>query len=89
MCSASAPCGYGQTCTSGTCVNTSWLNPSATVCLACHDEQDAYAHTQLNTWTGPSGPVETCGVCHGQGAQFAVDVVHNITDPYVPPYPRE
>ena len=88
-CSASAPCGYGQSCSSAVCVNDSWLVPSATVCLACHDSADAYAHTQLNTWNGPSGPVETCDVCHGAGSAFSVDQVHNITDPYVPPYPRE
>ncbi len=88
-CSTTAPCGYGQTCTNALCVNTSWLAPSATVCLACHDTEDAFGHTQLNTWAGPTGPVETCDVCHGTGAQFAVDLVHNITDPYVPPYARE
>ena len=89
VCSEAAPCGYGQTCTSGACVNTSWLAPSATVCLACHDAADAFAHTQLNTYASPTGPVETCTVCHGTGAAFAVDVVHNITSPYVPPYSRE
>lgn len=88
-CSSAAPCGYGQTCTGGACVNTAWLEPSATVCLSCHDTEDAFAHTQLNTWAGTSPPVETCGVCHGQGAQFSVDAVHEITNPYVPPYPRE
>jgi OmcA/MtrC family decaheme c-type cytochrome len=88
-CSNAAPCGYGQSCQAGKCVNTSWLEPSTAVCTSCHDEDDAVGHTQLNTWTSPGGPVETCGVCHGPGAQFAVDVVHNITSPYVPPYTRE
>jgi hypothetical protein len=69
-------------------VNTAWQQPSATACLSCHDADDAFGHAALNTWNSPSGPVETCDVCHGQGAQFAVDVVHNITTPYVPPYGR-
>ncbi len=88
-CSASAPCAYGQTCVNKACVNTAWLAPSTAVCLACHDTEDAHGHAQLNTWMSPSGPVETCDVCHGTGSQFAVDKVHNITTPYVPPYSRE
>jgi hypothetical protein len=33
--------------------------------------------------------VESCAVCHGTGAILPVAEVHNITSPYVPPYPRE
>jgi OmcA/MtrC family decaheme c-type cytochrome len=89
-CSASAPCGVGQSCQGGTCVNTAWLNPSKRVCTSCHDEDAVFGHAALQTWIDPSGnPVETCETCHGPDAAFAVDKVHAIRDPYVPPYPRE
>ncbi len=88
-CSASAPCGVGQSCIGGTCVNRAWVVPSGRVCLSCHDSADAYGHAALNTWQSPSGPVETCDVCHGESGQFSVESVHNITAPYVPPYARE
>jgi hypothetical protein len=87
-CSASKPCGVGQRCTGGTCQNVAWLQPSATVCLSCHDEDSVFGHAALQTWMSPDGPVETCETCHGEGAAFSVDKVHNISNPYVPPYPR-
>jgi len=43
------------------------------------DENDPYG----------SSTVVTCKVCHGSGAEFAPDKVHNISNPYKPPYPRE
>jgi hypothetical protein len=90
VCSAAAPCGVGQTCQGGTCVNTAWLSPSKRVCTSCHDEDAVFGHAALQTWLDPSGnPVETCDTCHGPDAAFAVDKVHAISDPYVPPYPRE
>ena len=88
-CSTSAPCGIGQECQSGKCVNRAWVKPSALVCLSCHDEDDAFGHAALNTWQSSSGPVETCDVCHGESGQFAVEKMHNVTNPYVPPYARE
>ncbi len=33
--------------------------------------------------------METCTVCHGKGGEFAASKVHAISNPYVPPYPRE
>jgi OmcA/MtrC family decaheme c-type cytochrome len=88
-CSASAPCGVGQECIGGTCVNRAWTQPSTRVCTSCHDDAATYAHTQLNTWTDPTGQaIETCAVCHGDGAQFSVESVHGVAAPYVPPYPR-
>jgi hypothetical protein len=90
QCSAAAPCGAGQACQAGTCVNVAWKQPSARVCTSCHDEDSAFGHAALQTWIDPSGnPVETCETCHGEDAAFAVDKVHNISDPYVPPYSRE
>jgi OmcA/MtrC family decaheme c-type cytochrome len=92
-CSATAPCAFGQTCSSaGKCTNVAWLAPTARACITCHDEADDFAHAALNTFTPTGGqPIETCNVCHGQGAQFAVDVMHNITTLYSThlAYPRE
>ena len=77
--------------TSGT-----WMTePSRLACSACHDTDAAIGHTTLMTsdptpadpWSGDE--METCQVCHGAGRDFSVDKVHEITDPYVPPYPRE
>ncbi|HMK73419.1 MAG TPA: hypothetical protein VK454_08760, partial [Myxococcaceae bacterium] len=76
-------------CTSGRCTNTGWQTPTATVCLSCHDAADAYGHAQANTATIGGVQVEACDVCHGVGKTFSVSTMHNITSPYVPPYPRE
>jgi OmcA/MtrC family decaheme c-type cytochrome len=89
-CSATQPCGVGQTCTGGTCVNTAWLTPSTRVCTACHDEASVFGHAAINTWTDSNGVVvETCDTCHGPDADFSVAKVHQIAAPYVPPYNRE
>jgi hypothetical protein len=45
------------------------------VCGACHDSAAAGAHIELETT--PEG-VEACAVCHGPGAQLAVDRVHRV-----------
>jgi hypothetical protein len=92
-CSAATDCGYGQSCVSGKCQNTAWLNPTARACITCHDAADSAAHAAASTYV-PSGgatPIESCPICHGPGAQFAVDVVHNITTQYPVhlAYPRE
>ncbi|MGZ3443204.1 MAG: multiheme c-type cytochrome, partial [Polyangia bacterium] len=90
MCSATKPCGIGQACVAGTCSNVAWLAPSARVCTSCHDDASTAGHAAINTWTDPDGNVvETCETCHGTDAEFSVDKVHNISNPYVPPYPRE
>jgi len=49
--------------------------PIQDACLACHDAADAAGHAQLNT---TADGVETCGVCHGEGAAFAVSALHAI-----------
>jgi hypothetical protein len=76
--------------------NAAWAEePSRLACLACHDGDAAIAHGTLMTldptpddaWNGDEQ--ESCEVCHGGGADFAVQEVHRISDPYVPPYPRE
>jgi OmcA/MtrC family decaheme c-type cytochrome len=75
--------------------NPSWSEkPSRLACLACHDGDDAKAHGQLMTadptpldpWNGDEK--ESCPVCHEDGADFSVANMHNITNPYKPPYQR-
>jgi predicted CXXCH cytochrome family protein len=66
-------------------VNRAWLEPSTRICTSCHDDAATFGHTQLMTWNG----TETCNVCHDEKSQLSVDKVHAISDPYVPPYPRE
>jgi OmcA/MtrC family decaheme c-type cytochrome len=85
-CSDSAPCGYGQSCQSGKCMNVAWQNPTARACITCHDAADSAAHAAGNT---TASGVESCPVCHGPGAMLEVSAVHNITSPFVPPYARE
>ena len=87
-CSTTDPCGIGQQCTGGKCVNRAWVKASGNVCITCHDVDHAFGHVQLMTYQSPNGPIETCEVCHGEDADFAVEKVHNIWNPYVPPYPR-
>ena len=83
-CTSNAQCGVGQECKSSKCVNRTWVHPSAAACLSCHDSPDAAGHAALQTYQG----TETCDVCHGEHADFSVEKVHNIWNPYVPPYPR-
>jgi OmcA/MtrC family decaheme c-type cytochrome len=42
------------------------------VCTTCHDDDVAAAHVEAQT----AGGVETCSVCHGEGAEFGVEVMH-------------
>jgi OmcA/MtrC family decaheme c-type cytochrome len=90
-CSATAPCGYGQTCQASHCMNDAWFSaPSAEVCLSCHDSAEAHGHAAIMTYTDPQTgqAVETCEVCHGTDADFSIKKVHDIAHPYRPPYPR-
>lgn len=48
----------------------------------------------MTVYPNPADPwsadkVETCTVCHGAGKDFSPDKMHNISNPYKPPYPRE
>ncbi len=47
--------------------------PITSVCTACHDSEDARAHAE--TQTAMDG-TEACPVCHEEGRQFAVSVLH-------------
>lgn len=76
--------------------STSWKEePSRLACMACHDSKDANTHATLMTSNPtPADPwnearIETCKTCHGAGREFSPDKVHNISNPYKPPYPRE
>ncbi|MDO8690997.1 MAG: hypothetical protein Q7R39_13465 [Dehalococcoidia bacterium] len=69
--------------------------PSRLACTGCHDKDVVNAHAKLQTLMEvPEDPyniknLETCVVCHGPKAEFSVERVHNISDPYAPPYLRE
>jgi len=69
--------------------------PARMACLACHDSDAAKAHGKIMTYmpdpTDPYGPLaqESCVICHGENAEFSADKVHDISSPYVPPYPRQ
>jgi len=85
-----------RNCTKCHADNPVWKEePSRLACLACHDSIETIFHGALMTfdptWDEPySGDeIETCVVCHGAGADFSPDKMHNISDPYKPPYPRE
>ncbi|MDP2718819.1 MAG: cytochrome c3 family protein [Dehalococcoidia bacterium] len=81
-------------CHDDTTTGTWKTEPSRLACLSCHDSDDAKTHAKLMTLLPPGadpyGPeaVETCGTCHGAGKDFSPDKVHNISNPYKPPYPR-
>lgn len=49
------------------------VKPITAACIACHDATDAIAHADLMT---SSRYGESCGVCHGEGADFAVSKKH-------------
>jgi hypothetical protein len=85
-----------RNCTKCHADNPMWKEEPARVpCLACHDSDSAKAHGALMTFDfTPEDPyggdeVETCVVCHGADSAFSPDTVHNIANPYRPPYPRE
>lgn len=82
-------------CHSAETTGTWKTEPSRLACTACHDSASAVAHTDLMTNdptpSDPYGPdgTPTCKSCHGAGKEFAPDKVHNVSNPYKPPYPRE
>jgi OmcA/MtrC family decaheme c-type cytochrome len=88
-CTTGADCGYGLSCANKVCTNTSWQAASRRACLTCHDTGPAYAHAAVNAPLLPDGnTVESCSVCHGPDAAYSVESLHNITNPYRPPYAR-
>ena len=49
------------------------MGPTTAACTGCHGTPSAIAHTSLQT-SAEFG--ESCEVCHGSGAAFAVDKMH-------------
>jgi hypothetical protein len=88
-CSSNPQCPIGQACVRGGCVNQAWQVSSTRACISCHDTAAAYAHAMINSYGSADGVVESCEVCHGQGADQAVDAVHRVQDPFRETYPRE
>lgn len=43
------------------------------ICAGCHDSTAAAGHFELQT---TADGLETCEICHGQGSEFAVEVIH-------------
>ena len=82
-------------CHSAETTGTWKTEPSRLACTSCHDSDAALAHVTLNTLNpNPADPydprrTETCKTCHGAGKEFSPDKMHNISNPYKPPYPRE
>ena len=68
--------------------------PNRLACSGCHNDAAALAHMDTMTANfNPADPyssdsTQSCEVCHGADADFAPAKVHNIANPYVPPYPR-
>jgi len=51
--------------------------PAAAACTGCHDNRDAFVHTQLNSIIrNVDNWGEACGTCHGEGRDFAVSESH-------------
>ncbi len=84
-----------RNCTKCHAGNDTWKQaPSRVACLGCHDSDAAKAHGKIMTYMpDPGDPYgadaeESCEACHGDDTDFSPDKVHSISNPYVPPYPR-
>lgn len=84
-----------RNCTKCHSESSSWNdNPTRLACLACHDDDLSVDHaasmtidpTPQDPWSGDER--EICAACHGSDKAFSPKVVHSITNPYVPIYPR-
>ncbi len=52
------------------------LLPERAACISCHDSLWADMHAVLNT--SNDNTIETCSICHGASADFAVSTVHAL-----------
>jgi OmcA/MtrC family decaheme c-type cytochrome len=50
--------------------------PERSSCTSCHDDTLTGVHAALAT--EPNTNIESCAVCHGPGAEFAVSTVHHL-----------
>jgi OmcA/MtrC family decaheme c-type cytochrome len=59
---------------------TATVGPITAACISCHDTRDAHTHARVMTETPPgtTTPVESCRVCHGESAEFAVSRMHRL-----------
>ncbi len=85
-----------RNCTKCHADNPMWKEePSRIACLSCHDKDESIYHGMLMTFDFTDNDpysgdeIETCIVCHGSHSDFSPDKMHNISNPYKPPYPRE
>ncbi len=85
-----------RNCTKCHSESSTWNDKASRLaCLACHDTDSAISHAAINTydptpqdpWSGDEQ--ETCTVCHSQDSAFSPAKIHAISNPFVPPYPRE
>ncbi len=56
--------------------NTAWQTPSEHACITCHNSDADQGHAALMT---DDTYGETCDVCHGAGADYSVESVHEFT----------
>ncbi|HPO16661.1 MAG TPA: hypothetical protein PLI09_24705 [Candidatus Hydrogenedentes bacterium] len=56
--------------------STTNILPERAACTSCHDSLLVDIHAVLNT--SDDNTVETCSVCHGASADFAVSTVHAL-----------
>lgn len=62
-------------CSNRTVQSESFLGPISAACTACHDKPANVAHAQIMT---AADGTESCETCHGNGAQWDVQVVHAL-----------
>ncbi|MBI4303988.1 MAG: hypothetical protein HY665_06605 [Chloroflexi bacterium] len=82
-------------CHSAETTGTWKTEPNRLACTACHDSEAVNEHAiamtsnvnKADPWS--KDRVENCKTCHGVGKDFAVEKVHNVSNPYKPPYIRE
>jgi OmcA/MtrC family decaheme c-type cytochrome len=50
--------------------------PATAACIGCHDAAYTAAHAFINTADFGTSKVESCAVCHKEGADWAVGLKH-------------
>ena len=67
-----------STATAATTPRSYWtpMMPTTAACLGCHDSLASAAHALINTATIQGKQAESCPVCHKEGADNSVSLVH-------------